>query len=184
VNWAFCNGAVLPVSQNQALYSLIGNTYGGTSPTTFGLPNLQGRVPVGAGTSPFGTQYVLGAVGGAESATLNTNQMPAHTHAVGITQPAFTASGTVTPKAGTGKLTYVSDPTNNYAGQPVAGTNIYTSTTNAVMGSSPVTITVALSTPGTVALQSSGGGLPFKIFPPYQVLNYIIALQGVYPTRP
>jgi microcystin-dependent protein len=178
VDWVICNGALLPINQYAALFSLLGTTFGGNGSTTFGIPNLQGRVAVGAGTSPSGTQYALGAVGGAESVT--AAQMPAHTHGATLTPPVYT--GTVTPKAGTGKITLVNDPTGNYPGQTTGSTTIYTSANNVNMGSSPVSLNT--SPPGSVTVQSTGSASPMRILPPYQVLNYIIALNGIYPQRP
>ena len=104
--WAFCQGQVLPISQNTALFSLLGTTYGGNGQTTFALPDLRGRVPLGQGQGPGLSNYVLGQSGGAESATLSTSQLPAHTHPVvansgtgstgrpGGAVPARTASAT------------------------------------------------------------------------------------------
>ncbi len=160
--WAYCQGQLLPVSQNTALFSLIGNTYGGDGRTTFGLPDLRGRVPVGAGQGPGLSFYNLGQSSGTENVTLTINNMPQHTH---------NASGTVTPGAGTGKITTSGDPTSNYPAQTT--TTIYTGTNNAQMGQSPVTVTV----------QPAGGSLPFPVIQPYLALNYIIALQGIFPSR-
>ncbi|RYY14457.1 MAG: phage tail protein, partial [Cytophagaceae bacterium] len=80
--WALCNGQLLAVNQNQALFSLLGTTYGGNGQTTFALPNLQGRVPVGTGQLPGGTTYTLGMMAGTESVSLQQGQLPPHTHAV------------------------------------------------------------------------------------------------------
>lgn len=193
MNWApqyyaNCNGALLPISQYTPLFSLLGTNFGGNGQTTFGLPNMQGRIPIGMGVSPQGTQYILGEVGGAESVTLNSTQMPAHIHATTYTAPSFSAaaSGSFSPKAGTGKITLSSDPTNNYPGQTASTNQIYTSANNASMGSNSVNVTVTLNqtSPGSVVVQPAGGNLPFSIIPPFQVLNYIIALQGIFPPRP
>ena len=104
--WAFCQGQILPISQNTALFSLIGTTFGGNGQTTFALPDLRGRVPNGAGQGPGLSNYDLGQVGGTESTTLTINQMPQHAHTVapnctnnssGSTKPAgnFPAAGDV-----------------------------------------------------------------------------------------
>ena len=85
VGWAFCQGQLLPISQNTALFSLLGTTYGGDGVQTFALPDLQGRVPLGMGQGPGLSPYVEGQTGGAESFTLTTQQMPAHSHAVAAT---------------------------------------------------------------------------------------------------
>jgi len=81
LGWAFCNGALLPISEYSALFNLIGTTYGGDGQTTFALPDLQGRLPMHMGTSPFGTTYQLGQNGGVETVTLTTQQIPIHNHA-------------------------------------------------------------------------------------------------------
>src|SRR5919109_3928213 len=78
--WAFCNGQLLPISQNTALFSLLGTTYGGNGQTTFALPDLRGRVPISSSQGPGLSNYDLGEIGGFESVTLTTNQLPAHTH--------------------------------------------------------------------------------------------------------
>src|SRR5579884_624938 len=80
VNWAFCNGATLAISQNETLFNLIGTTYGGDGVNTFQLPDLQGRFPIHFGTSRFGSTYVIGQKAGVETVTLTTGQMPVHTH--------------------------------------------------------------------------------------------------------
>jgi len=95
-NWAFCNGQLMPIAENEALFQLLGTTYGGDGQETFGLPNLQGRVPVHQGRNPFtGTDYQLGEMGGSESVTLSLNQIPNHSHqplaAAAATQPAAAA---------------------------------------------------------------------------------------------
>ena len=79
-NWAFCNGQILQIAENQSLYSLIGITYGGDGRVTFALPDLRGRVPISAGQGPGLSNYALGQAGGEERHTLNTNEMPGHTH--------------------------------------------------------------------------------------------------------
>src|ERR1700730_18604085 len=84
-NWALCNGSLLPISQNSALFSLIGTTYGGDGQTTFGLPDLRGRHPVGQGQAPGLSNYVIGEVSGVETVTLNTLQLPVHSHPANAT---------------------------------------------------------------------------------------------------
>jgi len=164
-NWAFCAGQLMPISQNAALFSLIGTTYGGDGRTTFALPDMRGRVPLGAGQTPRGTIYDLGEVGGREEVTLLPTQMPIHKH---------TATATVTPLAGTGKINRGLDPTDSYPAQlSTQQLGIYTETNNATMGASPVTITVG----------NAGGSQPFGIMQPYLALNYIIAIFGIFPSR-
>src|SRR3569623_1008207 len=91
--WAFCNGALLAISQNDALYALLGTTFGGDGINTFGLPDMQGRVAIGQGTGPGLSSYVLGQMSGTDNVTLNTNQIPSHNHSlVAYNLPATTAS--------------------------------------------------------------------------------------------
>ena len=112
--WAFCAGQVLPINQNQALFSLLGTTYGGDGKTTFALPDLRGRVPIGAGQAATGTEYDLGSTGGEEWTKLTVAQLPAHSHRV----RASTADSTT------------SNPSNNL---PAAG-GAYTTPRNTMMG--------------------------------------------------
>src|SRR5687768_7321762 len=151
--WAFCNGQILSIAQNTALFSLLGTTYGGNGQTTFALPDLRGRVANSAGQGPGLQNYSLGQVAGAESVTLLASQMPAHTH------PFTAPCNTDDPNAGS--------PKNNF---PAAvGDPIYATTTNATMGA------------GTTGL--AGNSQPVSIVQPYLTLNYCIALQGIFPSR-
>lgn len=154
--FAFCNGQILPISQNTALFSLLGTTYGGNGTTTFALPNLQGSVPVhfgqGIGLSP----YVLGQTGGVASVTLTTGQLPTHTHSVGCQ----TAAGGL------------NSPANAVWGSGGRGKPPEYSTT-----SSP---TADLS--GS-ALGTAGSGQPHNNLSPYLALSFCIALQGIFPSR-
>lgn len=145
-NWAMCNGQLLTVSQNQALFSLLGTVYGGNGTTTFGLPDLQGRVPFHvAGSMP------LGQVGGEETHTLASSEMPIHTH-------------TVTAVAGPANA---SSPVGNYWAE--SQTAAYDPSFSSTMA------------PGSVAL--NGGSGAHENRPPFLVLNFCIALTGLFPTR-
>lgn len=147
--WALCNGQLLSIAQNQALFSILGTTYGGDGRVTFGLPNLQGRVPV-----HVGPQSVLGQVGGEANHTLTLPELPAHTHNLN----ASSAAGTVPTPAGNG-LAATAD-----------GSALYASTTaNVQLASGSVT--------------NAGGAQPHNNQPPYLVVNYIIALVGIFPSR-
>ena len=188
--WAICNGALLPIMQYQAVFALLGTRFGGNGTTNFAIPDMRGRVPVGMGQQPGGTNYYLAAVGGAETVLLNPAQGPlaVHTHPATSTDPDFTAAatGTVTPKAKTGPGALVTTPTGNYMG--TSSTNLYSSTANNSMGAADVaiTVTVTKSSAGSVTV-GQNQGLPasqaHENRMPYQVLNYIIALTGVFPPR-
>ncbi|AET70825.1 microcystin-dependent protein [Desulfosporosinus orientis DSM 765] len=157
--WAFCEGQLLPISQNQALFSLLGTTYGGDGVTTFALPDLRGRLPIGVGVGPGLSNYNLGETGGTETVTLTNNNMPMHNHQINaITSPGNSS---------------VPGP-NEYLAQPQTPDrqeiDIYASGT-------PNTQLTSTST------SPSGGSQPISIMQPYLGLHYIIALEGIYPTR-
>lgn len=176
--WAYCQGQILNISSNTALFSLLGTTYGGDGRINFALPDLQGRVPVGTGTGPGLSNIILGQKDGTPSETLIATQMPAHNHTAQMTLPTY--SGTVAPQAKTGLGSYVNSPAGNYAA-PSGSNNIYSSSTNAAMGSSPVTITSDGN--GSVTVGVNGGSQPHNNMQPYLGMNYIICLQGIYPSR-
>lgn len=155
--WAFCNGQLLPISQNTALFSLIGTTYGGDGRTTTALPNLEDRVPMHPGRGPGLTARRLGERGGTEMVTLTEAQMPNHSH-------TMSASSSPGERAG---------PVTNGVSNALArgtGSSQYTDQTN----------TVALA---DEAVPSTGGGQPHNNLQPHLVLNFIIALVGLYPSR-
>ena len=156
--WALCQGQLLSISQNTALFSLLGTQYGGDGRSTFGLPNLQGLVPVGQGQGPGLSSYTVGQTGGTATVTLNSGQIAAHTH----TLPASSGHGTPTPS------------TSVFLGSTGAGIGqhpkIYDSASNAAM--SP-----------QASLPSTGGGGPHNNMAPYVSMNFCIALTGVFPPR-
>ena len=167
--WALCNGQLLSIAEYSAVYSLIGTTYGGDGQTTFGVPNLQSRIPIGTGTGPGLSTYVIGQVSGTESVTLTVNQMPAHTHPVtSLSLKAVTGSGNTTV------------PTGNYLAASRA-------TTSANYAASAGTGTTNNLNSGTVSVGGSfataGSSLPFSILQPTLAITYIIALEGIYPSR-
>lgn len=153
--WAFCDGQLLSIASNTALFSILGTTYGGDGRTTFGLPDLRGRAPVHAGTGPGLGSRRLGEAFGAETVTLGTTNLPPHAHTVDL--PGDAAPGTTTTP-GEGTL-----PAE--ASEDVYGT-----------GADPVVTQ-------TVTTDSAGSGAPFGVVQPSLALNYIIALQGVFPSR-
>lgn len=170
--WQFCAGQILPISQNAALFSLLGTTYGGNGTTTFALPDFRGRVPVGAGQGTGLSSYALGQVSGSEHVTLTTNQMPQHLHTVSLTLSisASNAQATTSVPAANNSLAAPYDLGN---ANPIAGYNTTAPNTPINVGTS------ALS--GNTGL--TGGNQPFPILQPYLAVNYIIALQGIFPSR-
>lgn len=150
--WALCNGQLLSIQQNAALFSLLGTTYGGNGTTNFQLPNLQGCVPLHTGTSPNGIGYTLGQQAGEANVTLTQSQIPQHTHTVNAstTSDANVPSAAVVP-GGAGVNAY---------GGPAGG---------------------ATMNPGIVGL--AGGSQPHSNLQPYLVVNFCIALTGIFPSR-
>ena len=154
-NWAFCDGQLLPISQNTALFSLVGTFYGGDGRTTFGLPNLQGRLPMHPGNGPGLTTRQLGEIGGAETATLTAAQMPSHGHTVQAnSNPAD-----------------LSSPTANRSLARSSGGFAWQDTNSNLVDRAPQ------------AVGNAGGGQPHNNLMPYTVLNFCIALTGIYPSR-
>ena len=156
VGWATCDGQVLPINQNTALFSLLGTTYGGNGTSTFALPNLQGAAPLDAGHGSGLSARALGQTGGVQTVTLVSTQMPAHTH----TAQAFAGAGGKGPAGNTW-----ADPTER-------GISAYapSSASNVMMN--------------PLALPAAGGGQPHNNMMPYLCVTFIIALQGIFPARP
>ena len=151
--WAFCNGQILPISQNTALFSLLGTTYGGDGKSTFALPNLQGSAAMHPGQGPGLSSHDLGEIGGSDTVTLLQNEIPVHTHAANASQGDGLER---TPKD---QLLATGIGISQYQA-PGALTNL-----------SPNSVTPA------------GGGLPHNNLQPYLAMNFNIALQGVFPPR-
>ncbi len=145
--WAFCNGQFLPINQNQALFALLGTTYGGNGQTTFALPNLKGRIPI-----HMGNGHTLGEAAGSTSVTLNIQQLPTHNH---LAQAA-------------GVTAADDDPTNNLLAQP--GFDLYAAPADPT-AMSPLSLT------------NVGGNQAHENMQPYLALTFIIALQGIFPSR-
>lgn len=151
--WAFCNGQLLPINQNQALFSIMGTTYGGNGQTNFALPDLRNRVPIHTGST-----FRLGQVFGEDAHTLSINEIPAHYHMVNASAP--TASGT-----------NVNVAQGNYLSNS-APAEIYNSGAGAPK----------LTTLASASISNYGGSQPHNNLQPYLVLNFIVALQGIFPS--
>jgi microcystin-dependent protein len=155
--YAFCRGQILPLAQNTALFSLLGTTYGGNGVSNFGLPDLQGRTPIGAGQGPGLSQRSLGEIGGSENVTLLTTEIPGHTHSIS----ASSATGT-----------------------QAFPTNAVWAASLSSRSPPPLYSNVTANTPmAPNALSAAGGGQPHNNRQPYLGVNYVIALQGVFPPR-
>jgi microcystin-dependent protein len=155
--WMFCNGQMLPLSQNTALFSVLGTTYGGDGKSTFALPNLQGRMPLhaGSGAGPGLTQRLIGETDGSDSVTLVKGQLPTHSHTLmSATAPTASAPDATVSLANTGD-----------------GSKAY----NAVNPHAKM---------GGQTLLAAGAGAPHNNLQPYLALNFIIAIQGIFPPRP
>lgn len=173
--WAFCDGTLLPVSQNQALYSLLGTAYGGDGRTTFALPNLKGRAIIGSGTGAGLRPYFIGQFGGVEINELNINQLPTHNHDVTIIN-----TGTVSIPVNT--LLGSADERSPGAGV-LANTGADRFTANKTVGATYSGSPIAVAGIAAVTL-NTGSGTAVENRQPYLVLNYIICMDGIYPVRP
>lgn len=173
--WAQCAGQLMAISSNTALFSLLGTMYGGDGRTTFGLPDLRGRVPIGFGQSPGTSYYPIGQKAGSEDVYLTVNELPPHTHTADASNlhvevGADTEAGdTNTPAA---NVTLAAPPNSGPTEMKIykVGGNIATS----IQGG---------SVNGNIAIGNTGAGQPIKVTQPYQAINFIICLEGVYPSR-
>lgn len=225
--WALCNGALMAINQNQALYSIIGVTYGGNGSTTFALPDLRGRVPIGMGQyteNGTTTNYISGQKYGAASQAIAINNIPAHTHGVdlskattsvpatglsvattvsdvtitatasyGVPATTDTSSPSSTPgtdyvlgisktSSGSGLNTYYK-PTDSTKNVSLKQSNITVTGSSKVTATSTLTGTATGTIGGTMTATQTGGGQPFDNRQPSIVMNYIIAITGMYPVR-
>ena len=163
-SWMFCQGQLLSIAENTALFALLGTTYGGDGQATFALPDLRGRVAIHPGQGPGMSNYMLGEMSGTENVTMLAAQLPSHTH-------TFT-SATGNPGANTSNGT-VADPTNAVPAV-VPGNSAYnTASSGTVLGPSAFVATTAVA----------GQSLPIPIQSPYLAMNYIIAVEGIFPSR-
>lgn len=153
INWLLCNGQLVSISENEVLFELIGTTYGGDGVTTFGLPDLRGRIPVHQGQGPGLSNYVLGQSGGAENVTLTVNQIPSHNHAL----LASTTSGSA------------ASPSGDYIGLNADGIASYGTSSNGNLN--------------TGSIQSQGGSQSHENMQPFLTVNFSIAMYGIFPVQ-
>jgi microcystin-dependent protein len=155
VGWAYCNGQQMPIAQYEALFTLLGTTYGGDGQNTFALPDMRSRMPIHSGQGTGLSQYRVGQTGGSEQVTLLANQMPPHNH---VARASTTSNQTV--------------PTNNVwgGGDSSSPTALYTS--------GPVDATMS-----SKATNGAGGSQPHQNVQPILAMNFIIALEGIYPSQ-
>jgi microcystin-dependent protein len=150
--WNMCDGSLVAISQNTALFSLLGTQFGGDGRVTFALPDLRGRAPIGMGQGPGLSNYSVGESGGLEQVTLSLAQIPNHSH--------LPVGSTAVPNTGS--------PTNAYWAMPRI----------LLYSSAPPSVEMSSG-----ALGTTGGGQPVSLLKPYLVLNYVIAMQGIFPAR-
>ena len=151
--WAFCDGQLLAVSQNDALFSLFGTIYGGDGRTTFGLPDLRGRIPIHAGNGPGLSQRRLGAKSGTETVTVTVNQLPTHTHPMQASADAANSP----------------NPQNNVASETLTATPYFDDTPTVPLNAASIT--------------NTGGSRSHTNLMPYLCVHFIVALFGIYPSR-
>jgi microcystin-dependent protein len=163
--WAFCDGQILPLSQNTALFSLLGTTYGGDGRSNFALPDLQGSVPMHPGQGPGLSLHDLGETGGSDTITLLQSELPIHAHSLMATNTSATSAA-----PGNGVLAMPS----RQVGPVRIGENLYVD---------PTVDTSATVQLDPRALAAAGGDQPHNNLQPYLTINFCIALQGVYPPR-
>ena len=161
-NWAYCQGQIIAIQTNTALFSLLGTTYGGNGTTTFALPDLRGRVAIGAGQGPGLSNYVLGQAAGSETVTLTTANMPAHIHPATATVSVGVSGAGATADDPDGALLTTTNAPFYATGTP--GGHLGGVTASAATG-------------------PTGNNQPVGIMPPYLALNYVICLYGIYPSR-
>ncbi|TVZ56583.1 microcystin-dependent protein [Lutibacter sp. Hel_I_33_5] len=187
-NWAKCEGQLLSIASNTALFSIIGTTYGGDGRTTFALPDLRGRVPVGTGAGPGLIEIPIGQKVGRDKTTLAIPNIPAHKHTATVSDINATAEATVSIPA-TGSVANTYEPGNNAifgAGEVISGKNEINMYSSAAANKTlkPFTAPVAITaTGGNVAVGTTGSNTPFSNIQPSLGMTYLICLQGIYPSR-
>lgn len=188
--WSTCSGQLLAITQNTALFSLIGTTFGGNGQQTFGLPDARSRLFVGTGQGPGLSPYSVGQIGGVEQQTILSTQMPVHSHAATFTPTGGGATGTLTAKTGVPSGSQTSIPADGSflanTEDPVSGSavNIYAP---ANAGGTPVNLggldISGTGGGGTVQVAPAGGSQPLPVMQPYLAVTTIIAVEGIYPPR-
>ena len=159
--WAFCQGQLIAIAQNSALFALLGTIYGGDGQTTFALPDLRGRVPVSFGQGPGLPNVTQGQRAGEVNHTLNVNEMPGHNHAATAQLNASGSAGNSTT------------PSGNFPAVSTARDNVYSNASGATLNAAAAQVTVA----------AAGGSQPHNNMQPYLGLNFCIAVEGIFPSR-
>jgi len=168
--WAYCDGQLLSIAQNQALFAILGTTYGGDGRTTFALPDLRGRAPIHPGTGPGLTPRKLGQRSGTEYNILNVTQLPSHNHLAAGKIKATSADGTTSVP---GSTSYPANAKVPISRTEIVDANIYAAAANTNMAADGVTVTVG----------NTGGNQPINNMQPFLGVHYIIAMVGTFPSR-
>ena len=188
LGWIFCDGSLQPISQYDTLYALIGTTYGGDGQSTFGLPDLRGRLPIHMGQGSSLSSFRLGQTGGNANTTITQANLPSHSHAT-----TFTPSNVVQPTA-TGQV-MGSSAAGNPGGRTTAyiagstatgGTDIYSNQQIAPQNIAGVSAQLTAGDPmgqATITVTPAGNSIPLATIPPYLAVTFIIATQGIYPSQ-
>ncbi|MDQ3109511.1 MAG: tail fiber protein [Bacteroidota bacterium] len=161
-NWAYCNGQLLPIAQNQALFSLLGTTFGGNGVNTFALPDFRGRIAPGTGQGNGLSNYTLGEVTGTENVILMPSNLPPHVH-----------NGTISIVPKGGNSADENAPTGMYPGQVANGYATAPTTDTAMQGPNVISTTIGVA----------GASQPFSILTPYLTVNFVICMYGIFPSR-
>lgn len=183
--WFLCQGQLLPISAYQALFAIIGTFYGGNGTSNFQLPNLQGRFPIGAGMAPSGQIYNIGQIGGVEQISLTINNLPSHSHLATFTP----GTGGSSSLMGSPNPANSSSPSGNYIANTTDTSGTLPSPPQSYVTPAAAGTPAALAglsvtgAPGTVSVQNAGNSLPFAPTPLYVAFNYIIAYNGIFPSR-
>jgi len=176
-SWAMCHGQLLPISQNTALFSLLGTTYGGDGRTTFALPDLRGRTPIGFGTGPGLPSYEQGVHVGSSTHTMTTQNLANHTHDASIS--SLTVAGTINV---TDAAADENDPDGAYLAKTAGAHRVYSQTREGTSTLAADALTVS-GTGGTVTVDPAGASESISMMQPSIAMNYIICLQGIFPSR-
>lgn len=183
--WNYCDGSVIAISSNQALFSLLGTMYGGNGVQNFMLPDLRGRTVIGAGHGVGLSSYVQGEVLGVETVTLQQTNLPTHNHGVTVTQGTGPSGGSLTLN-GVNDMGGQNQPGGNYLSQDSSGAGVETyasSGTIAAMNAGSVVLSNVTVPPPGVTIGNSGGSQPHNNMMPSLALNYVICMIGIYPSR-
>jgi len=176
-SWAMCEGQLLPISQNSALFSLLGTIYGGDGRTTFALPDLRGRTPIGFGTGPGLPSYQQGQHVGLPTHTMTAKNLAEHTHDASVS--SLTVAGTINV---TDAAADENDPDGAYLAKTAGPHRIYSQTREGTSTLAADALTVS-GTGGTVTVDPAGASKSFSMMQPSIAMNYIICLQGIFPSR-